>query len=127
MDSFSLGKLVGAIMATFKYPWASFNTVDINVGNLAAPSDICSIFKYHDIVRYVYCITHGNIVIKFGMSCPKANTRIAGERVYRQIAHCTSWGVHRITGSSGSDWLEIERAFQRKYRYNIDHRQITIS
>lgn len=109
-----------------KFDWAQFPTYNINVSKLNTPYDICNIFDCYKIDKYVYRIMFkGIVVVKFGMSAPKGGPR--GERVYRQIAHAYSWGPHRISGSSGSDWLEIEQDFKRHYEVDLDHKDLTIT
>lgn len=109
-----------------KFDWTQFPTYNITVGRLTSPYDICSIFERYKIDKYVYRIMFkGIIVIKFGMSAPKGGPR--GERVYRQIGHAYSWGADRISGSSGSDWLEIEQDFKRKYGVDLDHKDLSIT
>lgn len=111
-----------------KYDWSSFPRYLINVSNLSVPAEICTIFKKYNIDKYVYQITYkGIVVVKFGMSSAKSSSRIWGERVYRQIAHCYSWGKNRIDGSSGADWLIIERDFKQKYGVDLDHNHLTIT
>ena len=67
------------------------------------------------------------IVVKFGMSAAESYSRIPGERVYRQIAHCTTWGPRiRIDGSSGADWLIIERDFKQMYGIDLVHSDLKL-
>jgi hypothetical protein len=67
------------------------------------------------------------IVIKFGMSAARSPSRLWGERVYRQIGHCSSWaeGVS-LTGSSGADWLQTEIDFQNNLGIKIDHNYLKL-
>lgn len=111
----------------FKYPWNTFPKYTINVGTLSVPVEIQRTFKDHNIDKYVYCIMFKGIVIKYGMSAPESIFRDPGERVYRQIGHCYTWGSGiRLEGSSGADWLIIERDFKNLYGIDIDHKHIKI-
>jgi hypothetical protein len=110
-----------------KYDWDSFPKSTIDVRDLEKPFEISNHFKQRSIDKYVYCIMFKGIIIKYGMSAPKSYTRDWGERVYRQIGHCYSWGEKiRLNGSSGSDWLIIERDFKNLYGIDLDHRYIKI-
>ena len=106
---------------------AQFPRYNILYGKLARPADICAIFAHYQIDKYVYRINYKGTVIKFGMSAAESESRIWGERVYRQLAHCYSWGTQRIDGSSGADWLVIERDFKNLYGVDIDHNHITVA
>ena len=111
----------------FKYSWNTFPKYTIDVCNLSLPIEIGHIFKQHNIDKYVYCIMFKGIVIKYGMSAPKSKHRDFGERVYRQVGHCYTWGKGiRIEGSSGADWLVVERDFKDRYGIDIDHKHIKI-
>ena len=111
----------------FKYSWDTFPKYTIDVCNLSLPIEIGHIFKQHNIDKYVYCIMFKGIVIKYGMSAPKSKHRDVGERVYRQVGHCYTWGKGiRIEGSSGADWLVVERDFKDRYGIDIDHKHIKI-
>jgi hypothetical protein len=109
---------------TYKYNWQSFPKYTIDIGKLMYPADISQYFKNYKIEKYVYCIIFKGIIIKFGMSAPKSFSKMPGERLYRQLGHCNSWGNACINGSSGSDWLIIERDFKNLYGINLDHRFI---
>jgi hypothetical protein len=54
------------------------------------------------------------------------NSRNHGERAYRQIAHCKSWGLKRVKGSSGAEWLIIEEDILNKYGIEVDHNRLVI-
>ena len=111
----------------FKYNWATFPKYTINIGSMLVPADIVQCFKKYNIDKYVYCIMYKGIVIKFGMSAPESYSREWGERVYRQLGHCYSWGKGvRLEGSSGADWLVIERDFKELYRIDIDHKDLKL-
>ena len=112
---------------TKKFTWAQFPCYTITYGNLSSPADICKIFSHYKIDKYVYCIKFKGTVIKYGMSAPESHSRMWGERLYRQLAHCYSWGPQRIDGSSGADWLVIERDFKNLYGVDIDHKDITVT
>ena len=110
-----------------KFDWDSFPKYYINCGKLSEPFDICRFFKKHKIDKYVYTILYDDMItVKDGMSAAKSISRIWGERIYRQIAHAFSWGIQRIDGSSGADWLIIERDFKEKYGIDLDHRKLTL-
>jgi hypothetical protein len=111
----------------YKYNWASFPKYTIDIGLLTVPAGIIQYFKNYKIDKYVYCIMFKGIVIKFGMSAPDGVSREWGERLYRQIGHCFTWGKGiRLEGSSGSDWLIIERDFKELYGFDIDHKQLKV-
>jgi hypothetical protein len=42
------------------------------------------------------------------------------------LAHAFSWGYLRIDGSSGADWLVIERDFKLEYGIDLDHRKLSL-
>lgn len=110
-----------------KFNWETFPKYTISIGNFSAPADIMQSFKKYNIDKYVYCIMYKGIVIKFGMSAPESYSRDWGERVYRQLGHCNSWGNGiRIDGSSGADWLIIERDFKSLYGIDLDHKDIKL-
>ena len=126
MVCFSLGMLVEIIM-NYNFNWASFPKHTINVGSFAVPAGIVQYFKHHKIDKYVYCILFKGIVIKFGMSAPDGVSREWGERVYRQIGHSFTWGARiRLEGSSGADWLIIERDFKQLYGIDLDHKHLKV-
>jgi hypothetical protein len=105
--------------------WEIYSTKhEIEVGKLSDPCEIADLFRQYSIEKYVYRIKHNGIVIKFGMSCPKANTARNGDRLYRQIGHNSSWQSKRLTGSSGADWRIIEEDFFNLHGVKIDHRFI---
>lgn len=109
-----------------KFDWDSFPMYTIKCGKLETPYDICKIFANFKISKYVYCISYkGMMVIKYGMSCPKGGP--LGERIYRQIGHAYSWGYNRIDGSSGADWLIIERDFEHKHGIKLGHKDLVIT
>ena len=111
----------------FKYNWATFPKYTINIGSMLVPADIVQCFKKYNIDKYVYCIMYKGIIIKFGMSAPESQSREWGERLYRQLGHCYSWGKGiRIEGSSGADWLVIERDFKETYGIDLDHTDIKV-
>jgi len=116
-----------AIKLSHKYDWESFPKYIIDLSKIQVPSQIVACFKKHNIDKYVYCIMFKGIIIKFGMSAPKSYTREWGERVYRQIGHCSSWGDDvRLNGSSGSDWLIIERDFKYLHEIDLDHKYMKV-
>ena len=97
----------------------------IDVGLITDPYDIVHYFKFHNIKKYLYRINWTHSVLKFGMSCPSARTALPGERLYRQIGHATSWGERCLTGSSGADWLIIEKDFEKAYGIIPCHNKMT--
>ena len=109
------------------FNWTQFPVYNIDYRDLENPADLCSIFARHNIDKYVYRIKFKGIIIKYGMSAPTSSTRMWGERIYRQLAHCYSWGDKRIDGSSGADWVIIERDFKQLYGIDIDHKHISIT
>ena len=115
----SLGRVVEMIQT--KFNWNSFPCYTINIRDTSAPIEISHFFKKYNIDKYVYRIRFKGIVLKFGMSAAESEYRDWGERLYRQIAHCYSWGDQRIDGSSGSDWLVIERDIKNHYGLDINH------
>ena len=98
----------------------------IEYGQYLNPDSVLSFFRDRCITKYIYCIKYKGIVLKYGMSCPKSGRTYPGERVYRQLAHCYSWGEARIRGSSGADWIYIEEDFKKLYGTDIDHKDITV-
>ena len=111
-------------MMPTKYNWSSFPCYTLHIKDISSPIEINHFFKKYNIDKYVYRIKFKGIVLKFGMSSPKSESRDWGDRLYRQIAHCTSWKEQRIDGSSGADWLVIERDFKEKYGIEIDHSKL---
>ena len=110
-----------------KFNWASFPKYTFDVGPLNVPAEICAFFKKYQIDKYVYCLMFKGIIIKFGMSAPDGISREWGERVYRQIGHCFTWGTGvRLEGSSGADWLIIERDFKGLYGIDLDHKHLKV-
>jgi hypothetical protein len=110
-----------------KYDWNSFPKYTLDIRKLSTPAGILQFFKTRQIDKYIYCIMFKGIVIKFGMSAAESYSRISGERAYRQIAHCASWGPGiRIDGSSGADWLIIERDFKQMYGIDLVHSDLTL-
>lgn len=115
----SLGRVVEMIET--KFDWSSFPCYTIHIKDISAPVEISHIFKKYQIDKYVYRIKFKGIVLKFGMSAAESEYRDWGERLYRQVAHCSTWGEQRIDGSSGSDWLTIERDVKEAYGLDLDH------
>ena len=109
------------------FDWSKIPCYNINYGDLENPADICSIFARYNIDKYVYRVKFKGIVIKYGMSAPNSATRMWGERLYRQLAHCYSWAHKRIDGSSGADWVIIERDFKQLYGIDIDHKHVSVT
>jgi hypothetical protein len=97
------------------FDWTKIPTYKINVKDLSSPYDLSLLMKNYNIDKYLYMVMFKGIVLKFGMSAD--NSRNFGERIYRQIGHCKSWGTLRLTGSSGSDWRIIEEDFESLYGY----------
>jgi len=105
--------------------WTFVKTLNINLRNIYQPYDISIIMNNQKVRKYLYRIKWKNVVIKFGMSFD--NSRNCGERVYRQLGHCKSWGTQRLNGSSGSDWRVIEDDFYNLYGFHMDHRDIELT
>jgi hypothetical protein len=105
--------------------WNSIPKHTILGSTLSEPFDISKILKQFKIRKYLYRIVYNGIVIKYGMSAD--NSRNYGERLYRQIGHCKSWGPQRLTGSSGSDFRITEEDFKNLHGYDIDHTKLVIT
>jgi hypothetical protein len=110
----------------FNINWNQVPQHFLDVSKMNAPIEIQHYFDKHKIEKYVYKIKYKDIVIKFGMSAPKARSADPGDRLYRQIAHIKSWGPLRIRGSSGADWVYIEEDFKTSYNHDIDHQFVTV-
>lgn len=110
--------------------WEQIRQYTINVGALDKPSDICKIFKDLGIDWYIYEIFYEGqgieprFTIKYGMSADNSFTH--GERLYRQIAHCPSWGRKAIFGHSGADFFVIIHQIKEKFGIDIDHTKLKI-
>jgi len=117
-------------MTEFNIKWDKMEHYFIEVSKLDNPYDICKIMKKQGTRKYVYKITYlgqngmPNFIVKYGMSAD--NSKNNGERVYRQIAHCKSWGTKRVKGSSGAEWLIIEEDILNKYSIEVDHNRLVI-
>lgn len=107
-----------------KTDWSIIPTHIIDVGNLTAPSEICKFMKSHDIDKYMYRITYKGIVLKFGMSAD--NSKIYGDRIYRQIAHASFWEEQQNQGSSGRDFRGVEEALLETYGIVLQHEHLKI-
>lgn len=105
--------------------WNLIPQHSIQGNTLLEPSDISYMMKQFKIRKYIYRIVFKGIVIKFGMSAD--NSRTYGERLYRQIGHCKSWGHNRLGGSSGADFRIIEEDFKNLYGIEIDHKDLNIT
>jgi len=106
--------------------WDEIPKITIDIGKLSDPAQICRIMNTHNIDKYLYKVMYKGIVIKFGMSAD--NSRVFGERVYRQIGHSASWDAGmRLTGSSGSDWRIIEEDFMNLYGMTLDRQHMTVT
>ena len=111
----------------YKFNWSTFPKYTFKLSSFATPAEIMHYFAHRNIDKYVYCVKFKGIIIKFGMSAAESDSRLPGERVYRQLAHCFSWGDGiRIDGSSGADWLIIERDFKNLYGIDLDHQHISV-
>ncbi len=106
--------------------WLSFaRKHEIDISRINDPCEISELFRNYSIERYVYRIKYKGLVIKFGMSSPKARSARNGDRLYRQIGHISSWGDQRLTGSNGADFRIAEEDFEKLYGYKLDHRFMT--
>jgi len=108
-----------------KINWQEIPRYSLEVKLLKSSYEICLMMKTSKIDKYVYRIKHKGLVLKFGMSAD--NSRTYGERLYRQIGHCESWGNKRLVCSSGSDWRIIEEDFYKKYQSKIDKNELIIT
>lgn len=110
--------------------WDQIKTYLFDVSELAKPRDIVRVFKKNNIDFYVYEIIHlgrqgqPTFTLKYGMSAD--NSRDFGERAYRQIAHCTSWGRLRIKGNSGADFFVTEHEIKDQYGIDLDHKLLRL-
>lgn len=95
---------------------------EIDLGKINDPCEIADLCRKYSIEKYVYRIKYKGLVLKFGMSSPKAYTARNGDRLYRQIGHVSSWGTCRLTGSSGADFRIIEEDFENCYGHKLDHK-----
>lgn len=69
--------------------------------NLREPADIRKCARQYSWGAYVYVITAGNTVLKYGMS---KNQGDAGDRIYRQAAHIRGWDK-KFRSGAGADIL----------------------
>ena len=95
---------------------------EIDLSKINDPCEIADLFRKYSIEKYVYRIKYKGLVLKFGMSSPKAYTARNGDRLYRQIGHVSSWGTRRLTGSSGADFRIIEEDFENCYGHKLDYK-----
>ena len=109
-----------------KTNWETIPKIVIDVSKLSDPAQICRLLNFHKIDKYLYKVMYKGIVIKFGMSAD--NSRVYGERIYRQIGHSASWPTsQRLTGSSGADWRIIEEDFKNLYGFDLNRQHMTIT
>lgn len=101
-----------------KINWQTIPCYTLDVSKLATAYDICKLMKTAKIKKYVYQITWKGTVIKYGMSAD--NSKVCGERLYRQIGHSKSWQDKRLVCASGSDWRIIEEDFEQMYKVPLD-------
>lgn len=110
--------------------WDQIKTYLIDIGSLKKPRDIVRLFKENNIDFYLYEIVHlgqqgkPTFTVKYGMSAD--NSRDFGDRAYRQIAHCTSWGKQRIKGNSGADFFVTEHEIKSQYGIDLDHKLLRL-
>jgi hypothetical protein len=113
--------------------WSKIVKHTIDVGKLNVPSEISNLMKTFKIRKYLYSIRYKGILLKYGMSAD--NSRIYGDRVYRQVGHSKSWEndpvinntSKRLNGSSGSDWRVVEEDFEKLYGFPIDRKQMMVT
>ena len=103
-----------------------FRTLEVSY--LSDPFEICDLFKEYGIKKYIYKIRHQKlgIVLKYGMSCPDADSTEPGERLYRQLGHAASWGRKSIQGPNGSDWMLIEAAYKNLYKRRLNRCDLVV-
>jgi hypothetical protein len=104
--------------------WNATKTYQFPLKGLTEPSEIMSIVKQLNIKKYVYEVRHDSHTIKFGMS--DASTTQDGERIYRQIGHLDSWGLNKLLGGNGSEFLTYNQNYKNRYTIDIDHNNIVI-
>jgi len=109
---------------SIKTDWKSVSSYNIPLKDCNVPYDITEVFKKHKTKKYVYVITHNNLIIKVGMSAARQKT--LGERSYRQVGHSKSWDKP-LTGSSGSDWYHVEDIVRSKHGYEMHKDNIVIT
>lgn len=83
----------------------------VKIRDLRKPSDIAQVFRMLQAFGYGYAFKHKGITIKIGHSYD--NSKMWGERAYRQIANLPGWAV--IPASScGKDIISAVKAFEQK-------------
>jgi hypothetical protein len=106
--------------------WNSIPTFEIDCNTLVTPANIMNIFRERKVEWYLYRIKYKGIVIKFGMSAATSEHRDYGERLYRQIAHLSTWGDKQIRGASGSEFRIVEDDFTARYGKKLKKKHITL-
>jgi len=107
-----------------KTDWTKLTPYSFPLKGMVRPKEICDVMKGLGIDRYIYEI-RSNVTVKYGMSADKE--KFYGARMYRQIGHLDSWGMWKLSGPNGSDFVEIDQAFKERYGKNIDHNDIVIT
>lgn len=103
--------------------WDDIPRYTLKIKDLSEPYDICRFMQKRKIDIYLYRIKFNGFVLKFGMSAD--NSRNYGNRIYRQIGHGSDWPT-QLNGSSGADWLIIERDFRARYGIHITKNQLEV-
>lgn len=79
----------------------------VDVSTLQNPTDIMHFCQQHDIVAYVYKITHSGMALKYGYSMGSTKRAYLGERIYRQIGRSPVEGWTRpLTGPNSDDFID---------------------
>jgi hypothetical protein len=87
-------------MKYWKIPNTVHPTWAIDLSQLNDFTEILDIMKSLGIIKYVYSFIFRSIIIKYGISAD--NSRMYGERIYRQAGHLDGWN-RKLQGPSGSD------------------------
>lgn len=98
-------------------------TITIDLKNLWDYTQIPHIMREYLIEQYDYTFRRGKLVLKHGLSAD--NSRIYGERIYRQAGHLPGWSK-MLDGPSGSDMEDIVRDFQNIYGTELNRNDISI-
>lgn len=93
------------------------------IKDLQAPADISKVLKNLSAYNYAYAFKHREKTIKIGMSA--ANSRMRGERVYRQIANLPGW-EYIPASDAGKDIIEAVRMFERQENVVVHKDECTV-
>ena len=86
------------------------------IKNLKRPIEISKMLQQIGAAQYSYAFKHKGKVIKIGMSAD--NSKIYGERAYRQIANLPGWPTMPIS-SCGKDILAAVKFFEEKENVTV--------